>query len=369
MTDLKFTKQDTSIVKGIAIILMFFHHLFGFPDRIANGSIYLCLFSFKGVNVEEVIASFGNICVAIFLFLSGFGVYIKVAKSKENKLYIILRKLRELYVSYWIIFSLFIPISFFIGIRSFDFKEFFNNLIGYSSTYNGEWWFFEVYVFLMIIYPITIKVLRNNYVLSIISIILISTIIHKIIPMLSSYDIFFCISQTSLYNEIIYLLGFLPCFLIGSAFAKFNLFIKIKQFFITFKLDNVIVYTIISIAIIYFRYILYNPTCYDYLFAPIYIFAAIHIIRYLRLDKLFNILGRHSSNMWLMHSFFCYQYFQFFIYYPKITLLIVAWLSAICLSISWIIGHVMKKINDAYSNLKDKIKFSKSKSNLNMDMN
>lgn len=34
-----FTKEDTKVIKGIAIILMLTHHLWGFPDRIAGGEL------------------------------------------------------------------------------------------------------------------------------------------------------------------------------------------------------------------------------------------------------------------------------------------------------------------------------------------
>ncbi len=36
MRDIFFTKEDTLMLKGIAIYMMLFHHLFGFPERIPN---------------------------------------------------------------------------------------------------------------------------------------------------------------------------------------------------------------------------------------------------------------------------------------------------------------------------------------------
>lgn len=34
--DISFSKEDTLMLKGIAICMMLFHHLFGFPERIPN---------------------------------------------------------------------------------------------------------------------------------------------------------------------------------------------------------------------------------------------------------------------------------------------------------------------------------------------
>ena len=72
MENLEFTKKDTAIIKGVAIICMFMHHLFAFPDRIKAGSSYISLFSMSGIGFEILLGAFGKICVAMFLFLSGF---------------------------------------------------------------------------------------------------------------------------------------------------------------------------------------------------------------------------------------------------------------------------------------------------------
>lgn len=37
--DLFFSRIDTKIIKGLAIILMLMHHLWAFPERIAGGEL------------------------------------------------------------------------------------------------------------------------------------------------------------------------------------------------------------------------------------------------------------------------------------------------------------------------------------------
>lgn len=355
MENLEFTKKDTAIIKGIAIIFMFMHHLFAFPDRIKGSSNYISLFSIYGTNIEVLLALFGKICVAMFLFLSGFGMYKKIMNNREKMISIIFKKLKELYVYYWIIFLIFIPISFFIGIRLFNFNELFDNLIGYKSTYDGEWWFFELYVLTMITFPITRKVIRNSSVISLINIILISVGTRTILPSLVNNDILMNFSQSFFYNEVSFLLGWLPCFLMGCTFAKFDLFSKIKKLFRENNLDNIIVYILIYIGIIYLRRRLDDTMNFDYLFAPIFIFASVHVVRFLKLDKLFTILGKHSTNMWLIHSFFCYQYFQALVYYPKISIIVVAWLTTLCITCSWVIMYIIKEYKTIYNKLENRL--------------
>jgi hypothetical protein len=58
---MEFTKEETNIAKGAAIILMLVRHLFYFSDRILNGNSYIPLIPF--LNLEVRIGFFGNICV------------------------------------------------------------------------------------------------------------------------------------------------------------------------------------------------------------------------------------------------------------------------------------------------------------------
>lgn len=43
-SNINFDKLDTLIAKGVAIILMYVYHLYGFPDRIINGNYYNSIF-------------------------------------------------------------------------------------------------------------------------------------------------------------------------------------------------------------------------------------------------------------------------------------------------------------------------------------
>ena len=57
---------------------MLIHHLFAYPDRLNYSYI-----GFLGI--ERHIGEFGKICVAMFLFLSGFGVYYSLHNSTSIK--------------------------------------------------------------------------------------------------------------------------------------------------------------------------------------------------------------------------------------------------------------------------------------------
>ena len=69
MIDFELSKQDTSALKGIAIIAMLCHHLYGFKS-------YTGFLSFIGI--------VGKVCVALFVFCSGYGLGVGYGKMLKN---------------------------------------------------------------------------------------------------------------------------------------------------------------------------------------------------------------------------------------------------------------------------------------------
>ena len=60
------------------------------------------------------------------------------------------------------------------------------------------------------------------------------------------------------------------------------------------------------------------------------------------LNRLFNYLGEHSTNMWLIHMFFYMIYFKDFIYVAKYSFLIFLWLVILGLASSYIVNLIYK---------------------------
>lgn len=75
-----FEKKDTMIVKGIAILLMLFYHLFESQELLVQQNVNYKPFS---QNVFLMLSGYGNICVAIFAALSAYGIT-KGLMSKEG---------------------------------------------------------------------------------------------------------------------------------------------------------------------------------------------------------------------------------------------------------------------------------------------
>ena len=105
-----FTKKDTDFCKGIAIVLMIFHHLFNdyeeYEGFIVNYS------PFSGDYLMHL-AMLARVCVAIFVFLSGYGIASTYRKKfgqripdKKETGEFVWKRYWKLMVGYWFAFLL-----------------------------------------------------------------------------------------------------------------------------------------------------------------------------------------------------------------------------------------------------------------------
>lgn len=90
-------KEDTLAIKGIAILMMLWHHLFSYYPLDAPFAYII-----------RTTAAMGNICVGLFLMVSAYGLTIQannlhITKTIDYVRFIVKRIVKFLF-SYWIIF-------------------------------------------------------------------------------------------------------------------------------------------------------------------------------------------------------------------------------------------------------------------------
>lgn len=76
----KFTKEQSLVVKGVAIMLLLLYHLFHEKAVLNEMMVNYAPFS---ENVFLQFAGFGNICVAIFVFLTAYGISLDVFLTEK----------------------------------------------------------------------------------------------------------------------------------------------------------------------------------------------------------------------------------------------------------------------------------------------
>ena len=98
-----FSKDETVKVKGIAILLLMFHHLFYNADRVAQSGMRFLWFSEEQI---QPIAIAARICVWIFVFLSAYGLTYSYNKNRqtETTLQFMVKHWLSLMKTYWVVY-------------------------------------------------------------------------------------------------------------------------------------------------------------------------------------------------------------------------------------------------------------------------
>jgi len=139
------TREQTTILKGVAILMMLFLHLFNGSNLSA-----VCepLIFVGGTPLVHIINRACN-PVGIFLMLSGYGLsytYYRGKLSVNGQE----RRLLKLYIHYWLILLIFVSIGFFVKPSKYpgSLLDIIMNFTSLSSSYNSETWFLFPYTLL-----------------------------------------------------------------------------------------------------------------------------------------------------------------------------------------------------------------------------
>ncbi|MBP3904024.1 MAG: acyltransferase [Turicibacter sanguinis] len=350
MYDQTISKEKTVLLRCVAICLMLVHHLFAFPERNIRLE-YTSLFFNDSFFLENIIGQFGKICVYIFLFISGYGLYISYL-NKTVTILSICKRILKFYLNYWAVFGVFIGLGLITGNIQWNNKVIIENALGLKSTFNAEWWFIRVYIILLFLFPIFRSILKK---VNIIACIMMSILLFGIGSILSIIGIF-PLTSLIFYNQFFFFIGIVICKF--NVFDKVNLYLQNKRLSVSFisiglfTMMPFINFIMNSIPIIeYFNFIVLTP---------IFIWA-ISNIKFK--SKVISLVGYHSTNIWLCHSFFCYYYFREFTYMPRWTPLIFIWLLTLSVLSSLIINKLVEFENSIFITLKS-YKFSKALTSL-----
>ncbi|MEJ3720846.1 acyltransferase family protein [Paenibacillus polymyxa] len=323
---------ETNIAKGIAVILLLIHHLFAFPDRLKYD--YVSLFSLFHERGEFYLGHFGQIAISIFLFLSGYGLYKSNVQNPQHLMQKSFTRLSKIMINYWVVFLLFIPVGLYFFGTSDRFQhnsimDFLRNFIALSSSYNGEWWFLYDYILLLLIFPVTFQAFQRN------------AWVTLLIAGLVFYNSY---SQGNYYSIMYWQLPFM----IGLFFAKYKLYSWMNKIYNSIIFNNILFDIVVLVLLFRFRTTSqwFEKTTIDMIIAPVVILVSIHLMNKLKLTRPFAYLGKNSMNIWLTHTFFCYYYFQSIVFFPKISILILLWLTLLTVLASIIVNSIISLINN-----------------------
>lgn len=309
--------RSTEILKGIAIVAMLMHHLWGcHPEWIAY------------TGAMGLFGHIGKVCVAMFLFCSGYGLSVGYSKVMEDcrlnngdrknriktTLKFLAKRFVKFYSGYWPIFLIFVPIGVFVFHIPLEnryespyvmwnlLRDFFATK-GYMA-YNITWWFNSLILLLYFAFPIlyylTKKIGIGMIVLSMVYMRLefhLPFYINPVNMCLSLLPfvcgIFWCIKQDKLITLKIWLNSHVWMFrIISLIILGFALCLRIYPIIPHWggiRLDAFVVVGLI-LCVLAFDGILSG------------------------VSKIFSFCGKNSANMYMTHTFFFSYWFSSFFY-------------------------------------------------------
>lgn len=297
------TKEDSTALKGIAIQVMIFLHLFNNQD-----APYYHMLSFGGYAVEYQLSRCADMCVSLYLFLSGYGLQITYNKTKSINVF---RRIVSLYITLWIVVLVFIPIGLVVNPIWFDLslKGILMNLTGWNPTWNGEWWFLFPYVLILFLCTPIFRILDRCTKTIFIALSLSILYLCVFACMKFNLDFFNKHRAIWLFSQTIMML--FP-FVMGCLYAKNDYFRKWKKRIEAIPYRNTILMVIIiTILVVRSQVGLFVIAPF---FGILFLSLIAMIDRPKWLDAILVPLGRQSTFMWLIHTFFCYYIFREFIY-------------------------------------------------------
>lgn len=319
---MKLSIHDSNVLKGIAILIMLCHHLFLRPEMYPYNDIFI-----HGHGIVHEIAIMCKVCVAIFVFVSGYGLTEKYGQSSTIRLKDFYWKIfTKLMLNYWFVWLIFVPISvlwlgptfaesygndkFLYGRVILDFWGIVNWLGPAVYNYNGAWWFYGCIIGLYLLYPVLLKIAKQN----------------------ENYLIVFAIAVFCLPTDLLFCIRiYLLVFVCGILYSLHD------------NERSKLTPPPISVWIITFFFVLigrHKPQgidfyVYDALIMVSGVFVYQHINGFCRTKQCLAFFGKYSMDIFLIHGFFYKWWMHDFIYYTKnplaiyISLVIISLIGAI----------------------------------------
>ena len=286
------TKDNTLTIKGIAILMMVIHHLWGWPNNIPELDMPAYL---------VIIGKACKLCVAIFMVLSGYGL----AKSSNGNVSWNqqIQRVYKLYCNFWKIAIPFYTIGWLVHYYTFDMFAFCGNMSGFIQTYNREWWYIPIYAFMLLSFPFLYRLVAiQRYGLYLgLSVCVLSRFLTLFVP----FDGVICCN-------LYYYLYYLSCFIIGLLMALYSLddiFKDKKTVFLLEKISKSKALLIVFLSGLYFLRVLTDWAWITVLLVPLFILFCLNCNINNKITVCFlDLFGKYSMNIWLVHTVFIYYY-------------------------------------------------------------
>lgn len=333
------SKRDAKMSQGLAILSMVMLHLFCRDDT----SLYNVHLFAGGVPLLYYIALFGDICVPIYCFSSGYAQYVLVNREGNSYRISRLKRLFSFVCHYWIVVCIFSVIGSVAGDADIpgNIQTFVGNLFLFRQTYNGAWWFVITYIFLILLSPLAIKAVDHTKppitVLCSGVVYVLSYVLYYVWPISVEGYI-----QSWILEQLLLLGRCQFPFVIGMEFCNLKVMDYMRRI-LNSNVKRKCFIVIIPLACFLFHCVIQSMFVAP--FTATMTLISFHLWdKPLWLEKTLLFFGKYSTNIWLTHMFFYLTLFKGFVFAFKEPILIYVVMLLICIAISYAINYVEKAV-------------------------
>ena len=336
-----FSKEHTLVAKGVLTLILLTHHVF-YPDYITGYGINTILGDVKLVNR---IMLYLKICIAGFAFLTAFGMTRIFKSQKDNSIQgffrVVVKRLAKLELAVVIVYVLAVlyrclvvgqPLAdlYMAEQQSIPMMllYMFLDMVGlahYMKTpmMNMTWWYLSYAILLIAAMPFIYKAYEKfRYLLLPIG----------------------CLLPYALTDSDASFLALLPAVWLGTAFSYENWFEKLRE---TRKKSNILPRFLAGMGLVFLGYFMntYIHGAYCYIVVPVIPYLAYEYLSYIPMARFWlKYIGKHSTNMFLTHTFIYFYYYPDFIYSFRSTWYVLPVFAAVSLALSIVIEVIKKMI-------------------------
>ena len=344
-----FNRNETALIKGIALIFMFVHHFFTIPIWYVSGISYEHL-----AGVAALCQQPFKLCVCLFAILNGYLYRYSSDKSLPGSL----RRAWRFLVPYWLITATMIIAAVAMNRYVPEPKNVLMELFGLREDVMIFCWYVYFYLIILFILSVMDKLLDQANIL-------VATTVGMILPAVLIILIMFRLrAESTVWVVLDHLRAWLPAVMSGWIFARYSLFEKAEQGFARMPgaVRAVVCLFLMIIAFFGRKFLpalncgpltLYTVNLYgafnlDVLYAPAFIFGLITVTRMIRIPwKPLEIIGKYSMYMWYLHCLFfncCKPVTQIWLFFPRNPVLVLLWGLLITLLPSVVLHMLVQKI-------------------------
>ena len=324
------TRQQSAIIKGIAILLMMLYHL---P----------CISTIPGID-DSVYPTLARAChpIQYFLMISGYGLYLAYKNGRITWSYLLKRSVR-LYISFWLVLLVFV-----FGIGTLLYPERFplswdyalTNLVGLRWDYCQFTWVILPYILMTFCSPVLFLVMdRMGNTMSLISGILLYLITGWLIS--RHYNMLMNPPFLNLLHLITLTIMTFLSVILGAVMARIMLSGHKLRWA---KLEGKNLLIILVLIVLFIVRCQIETSAVTFIFISLVVWLVLHLRLPQPVSRIFESLGDKSMMMWFLHGFLAVQMFSEYVALLRWPLVIwIVWV-IICYGIACLLMPVSNRI-------------------------